>query len=123
MRRPRGIRVTRNFDRNLESIRRFVNDRETPQLFDAVVAHLLDTVIPNLERFPGLGVNCRERRPLSLEETARMEALKKRLGPGTELREYVTGDYVILYAVRSAAVYLLAVKHHRQLSFDLSQRS
>lgn len=31
------------------------------------------------------------------------------------------GDYLILHARRNKDVYLLAIKHHRQLSFDLPE--
>ena len=39
--------------------------------------------------------------------------------PGGELRGYLSGDYLMLYALIGTTVYLLAVKHHRQLSVDL----
>ncbi|MFZ4538114.1 hypothetical protein [Propionivibrio sp.] len=34
------------------------------------------------------------------------------------LREYVLKDYLLLYALIGGAIYLLAVRHQRQLSFD-----
>jgi hypothetical protein len=39
------------------------------------------------------------------------------------LREYLHGDYLILYteAEVEAAVYLLSIRHHRQLSFDFAR--
>lgn len=49
----------------------------------------------------------------------RLETLKQRLGKNTRLREYISGDYLVLYAVRGDNLYLLSIKHHRQLSFDL----
>lgn len=36
-----------------------------------------------------------------------------------ELREFTVEDYIILYLVRRRRIYFLAIKHHRQLSFDL----
>lgn len=36
----------------------------------------------------------------------------------TSLREYVMTDYLVLYLQVEATVYLLSIKHHRQLSFD-----
>ena len=57
--------------------------------------------------------------PLSEEGRARVHALKMKSGKATEIREYITGDYLILYAVRGSAIFLLAIRHHRQLSFDL----
>ena len=43
----------------------------------------------------------------------------KAAGPGSHVRQLIDGDYLILYLVRGDSVYLLAIKHHRQLSFDL----
>ena len=34
------------------------------------------------------------------------------------LREYVLKDYLLLYALIGGAIYLLAIRHQRQLSFD-----
>jgi hypothetical protein len=39
--------------------------------------------------------------------------------PEADVREYVVGDYLVLYALSGAAAYLLAIRHHRQLSFDM----
>jgi hypothetical protein len=49
-----------------------------------------------------------------------IERLKARIGRG-EIREYLTGDYLILYALIGDAVYLLSIRHHRQLSFDIER--
>ncbi|MBE7460678.1 MAG: type II toxin-antitoxin system RelE/ParE family toxin [Zoogloeaceae bacterium] len=38
-----------------------------------------------------------------------------------ELREYRTGDYLILYALIRETAILLSIKHHRQLSSDLEK--
>ena len=42
-------------------------------------------------------------------------------GPETQVREYIASDYLVLYAVRKSTVYLLSIRHHRQLSFDLRE--
>ena len=51
------VLFTENFDKNLKSIRRFQEEREAEQLFDQLVNELLETIIPNLERFPDMGTN------------------------------------------------------------------
>ena len=43
--------------------------------------------------------------------------LKAISGDG-ELREYVMSHYLVLYARFDATIYLLSIRHHRQLSFD-----
>lgn len=41
------------------------------------------------------------------------------LGAAEALRVYLHGDYLILYT--ATTVYLLSIRHHRQLSFDFAR--
>ena len=50
------IKLTANFERNLADIEQFLTEAEAPQAFDGLIDELLGTVLPNLERFPGLGL-------------------------------------------------------------------
>jgi plasmid stabilization system protein ParE len=115
----RTVRITKNFDNNLTEIRRFLEEREAATAFGSLLEKLFGTVIPNLERFPKIGVDFLTRAPRSTEGLMRHTTLKQRLGNNASLREYVSGDYLVLYVVRGDNVYLLSIKHHRQLSFDL----
>ena len=115
----RAVRIAPNFERNLEDIRRFLDGVEAPQAFDDLLADLFGTVIPNLERFPELGRDFLQRSPGSTEGEARRERLFRLVARKWHLREYLRGDYLILYAIGEDAIGLLAIKHHRQLSFDL----
>jgi len=50
--------------------------------------------------------------------------MNSRSAPGaadSRLREYLSGDYLLLYALIERTVYLLSIKHHRQLSFDFDR--
>ena len=61
----------------------------------------------------------------SAEALAQLAALPA--GAPDALREYLHGDYLILYSVVDASsgvtssVYLLSIRHHRQLSFDFGK--
>lgn len=121
MSRRRIVRITRNFDKNLAGIRRFLEEQEAPREFQSLLERLFETVIPNLERFPDMGVDFMARLPQSTEGLLRLETLKQRLGKKASLREYISEDYLILYALRGDNIYLLSIKHHRQLSFDLKE--
>lgn len=116
------VRLTANFERNLADIERFLIEVEGPQAYDALLDELLDTVIPNLERFPGMGRPFLTNAARSVETTNALEALRAKvsaLTPDPEaLREYILDHYLVLYAKIDANLYLLAIKHHRQLSFD-----
>lgn len=118
MARKPGIRVTANFERNLESIEGFLRDVGASRCFDELLDALLESVIPNLERFPAIGVRLLAFESRSLESTIALEGLRGRV-PDADLRQYVFDDYLLLYAHIDAVVYLLAIRHHRQLSFDL----
>jgi hypothetical protein len=119
MGRRQTVRIAKNFDNNLADIQRFLEEQKIPREFQSLLEQLFGTVIPNLERFPDMGVDFLARLPQSTEGMMRLGALKQRLGKNTSLREYISGDYLVLYAVRGENIYLLSIKHHRQLSFDL----
>lgn len=119
-----AVRLTAHFERNLESIEVFLGEAQAPQAFDALLDELSGTVIPNLRRFPGMG------RPFLVRPIRSVEAANaaaplveqlKALDPHGELREYVMSDYLLLYARIKRTVYLLSIRHHRQLSFDLAR--
>ncbi|MFZ5469003.1 MAG: type II toxin-antitoxin system RelE/ParE family toxin [Myxococcota bacterium] len=114
-----SVRVTENFSRNLDEIESFLGAEQATGAFASLVRRLFEEVVPNLERFPELGVSFLSRKPRSVEATALSRRLAAMAGPTTKVREYLIDQYLILYATRKATVYLLAIRHHRQLSFDL----
>jgi len=115
------VKLTANFERNLGQAEAFLLEANAPQAFDALLDELTDTVIPNLERFPGMGRLFFERPIRSVEASNRMDVLKRKLNviaKDGEIREYVMPHYLVLYARFDATIYLLSIRHHRQLSFD-----
>jgi plasmid stabilization system protein ParE len=116
------LKLTDQFEQNLEEIEAFLSESATPQAFDALIDELEDVITPNLERFPNMGRLFLERPTGSVETSNGIARLIKKQGAmieGGELREYITPHYLLLYAVMSDTVYLLSIRHHRQLSFDL----
>ncbi len=115
------VKFTANFERNLEEAERFLLEADAPQAFDALLDELTETVIPNLERFPGMGRLFFERPTRSVEASNAIDRLKRKLKAITkdgEVREYVMSHYLLLYLRFDATIYLLSIRHHRQLSFD-----
>lgn len=115
------VKLTANFERNLEAVEAFLLEAGAPRVFDALLDELTDTVIPNLERFPGMGRLFLERPARSVEVANGIERLSKQLAAiakDSELREYVMTHYLLLYARVKGTVYLLSIRHQRQLSFD-----
>ena len=116
------VGLTANFERNLSNIESFLTEVEAPQAYDALLDELLNKVIPNLERFPGMGRPFLANVPQSVEATNSIESLKAKLLALKidldALREYILADYLVLYVQMKEDLYLLAVKHQRQLTFD-----
>lgn len=48
----------------------------------------------------------------------RLKTKLKSIGKGGGVREYVLSQYLLLYARLDEMIYLLSIRHHRQLSFD-----
>lgn len=115
------VKLTANFERNLEELESFLIEADAPQAFDALLDELTDTVIPNLETFPGMGRLFLERPVHSVEVAngvARLTHQLAALAKDGELREYVMDHHLLLYARLKGTVYLLSIRHQRQLSFD-----
>ena len=115
------VKLTANFERNLEALALFHVQAQVPQAFDALLDELTDTVIPNLESFPGMGRLFLARPTRSVEAAngvAHLTSQLSTLAKDAELREYVMTDHLLLYARVPGTVYLLSIRHQRQLSFD-----
>lgn len=114
------VELTASFLERLDSIEAFLTAADAGFAFDALLAELRATVIPNLARFPRIGCRYLDHPPTSAEALAQLRALPA--GAAHALREYLHGDYLLLYAVMDTnhTVYLLSIRHHRQLSFDFA---
>ncbi len=115
------VKLTRNFERNLDDIERFLEENDATSAFDLLLDELTDTVVPNLGSFPKMGRPFLDRPALSVEATSRVEKLRTQLeglGSSSDTHEYVLSHYLVLYAVIETTIYLLSIRHHRQLSFD-----
>ena len=109
---------TRNFAANLDTIESFLA-AEGRSAFQHLLNRVFDDICPKLSKFPLSGRSFLEHRPGSSEGQALLKRLQEKLRTRDDQREFVVDDYVILYLIRKRRIYLLAIKHHRQLSFDL----
>lgn len=118
---PIAVKLTANFERNLGEIEQFLIDAEAAPADDGLLDELLETVIPNLERFPAMGRSFMERPVRSVETSNGIDALQGQLvkiDRNAEIREYMLQHYLLLYAFAGKEIFLLAIRHHKQLSFD-----
>ena len=115
------VELTASFLQRLDAIEAFLLEAGAGSVFDTLLAELRGTVIPNLRRFPRIGRRYLDNPPQSAEALAQLAVLPT--GAPDALREYPHGDYLMLYAPMDAntTVYLLSIRHHRQLSFDFAR--
>ena len=113
------VELTASFIERLESIETFLAEADALQAYDKLLDGLRRTVIPNLRRFPRIGRRYLDKPPQSAEAMAQLAALPP--GAADALREYLHGDYLILYTLTGSTVYLLSIRHHRQLSFAFAK--
>lgn len=115
------VELTSSFLERLAAIEAFLTEADAAFAFDDLLAELRATVFPNLARFPRIGRRHLDNPPQSAEALAQLAALPA--GAAAALREYLHGDYLMLYTVTDtdATVYLLSIRHHRQLSFDFAR--
>lgn len=115
------IELTASFLERLDAVEAFLTEADAGFAFDALLAELRAAVFPNLARFPRIGRRYLDNPPQSAEALAQLAALPP--GAAGALREYLHGDYLLLYTAMDAdaTVYLLSIRHHRQLSFDFAR--
>jgi plasmid stabilization system protein ParE len=115
------VKLTASFLERLDAIEAFLTEADAAFAFDNLLAELRATVFPNLARFPRIGRRYLDNPPQSAEALAQLAALPA--GAASALREYLHGDYLMLYTAMdaNATVYLLSIRHHRQLSFDFAR--
>ena len=119
------VELTASFLERLDATLAFLTEADAAFAFDDLLAELRATVIPNLARFPRIGRRYLANPPQSAEALAQLATLPP--GAASALREYLHGDYLMLYTAvdaspqDKASVYLLSIRHHRQLSFDFAK--
>jgi hypothetical protein len=111
-----------NFKQNLETIAQFWTVCQMPKQHLKLVGDIDSVLYPNLEGFPRIG------RPFtaisSEDQHTRNRALalltraQATLG-GIQIREYLLGDYLVLYGLDTQRIYLIAIKHHKQAGFSV----
>ena len=109
---------TENFTRNLDSLEAFLQPGGQAA-FQKMLSRLVDDIAPMLCRFPQSGRSFLAQPVCSIEGQNLVERLSASLSQGDDLREFIVDDYLVLYLVRQRRIFFLAIKHHRQLSFDL----
>ena len=113
------VEFTASFLERLGSIEAFLADAGAPQAYDELLDGLRRTVIANLRRFPRIGRRYLDHPPQPAEAWAQLRALPR--GAADALRQYLHGDYLMLYTQTGSTVHLLSIRHPLQLSFAFAR--
>jgi plasmid stabilization system protein ParE len=119
--RRASVRFTASFEAGLESIEEYLAEIAYPAGYDRLLDTLENVVVPRLERFPAMGRPFLSSKSETYEALLKTEELVERLerfaGSGG-VREYLLEDYLILYLHAGETVFLLSIRHFRQVSFE-----
>lgn len=113
------VELTASFLERLGAVEEFLSGAGAQSAYDDLLVDLRTTVFPNLRQFPRMGRRYLEQPPQSAEALTLLAQLPA--GTADALSEYIAGDYLILYLQVESTVYLLSIRHHRQLSFILER--
>lgn len=113
------LRFAESFLLDVEELRAFAEEADAPRSVEVFLDALRDRILPNLRQFPDFGRDLLARAPASRQGEAKRAALRRRLADGATLREYIVDDHIVLYLHDGDVVTLLAVRHHRQLGWDV----
>ena len=84
------IRLAASFERNIEELAAFLAEADAMPAYDALLDELVETVIPNLERFPEMG------RPFFSRDVCSVEGINA-------LERLASADHAVLDAINAAA--------------------
>jgi hypothetical protein len=113
------IKITENFLRNLDQIEEFLESIEQRQSIEPLLDELFDTVIPNLEQFPFMGKDFLAELPQSVEGVMMLKKIRAKMPEMASIRQYLSKHYLILYLLHGQEIALLAIKHPKQLYFNI----
>jgi hypothetical protein len=114
------IALAASFERNLEAMRLFLEQNGAPpSAYDEVVNAIVQRLFPLLEDHPRAGRDSLLNSPPTESGQLLQRRVLAKLKGRRELREFVLDHLLVLYVIEGNVVTLLAVRHHRQLGFEL----
>jgi hypothetical protein len=103
------------FRARMREIRQFLVELEAVQVYDRLLDDMQHIIFPNLRTFPLIGKLCLDGAARSTEALMVMAKLPR--DAGGRLRQYVHGDFTILYSVAGDAIHLISMRHHKESTF------
>ena len=127
MQRPVNAQVSAapNFATSLQAVHAFMvaRDAASPPARPSQLKRDLRDMKTLLAWSPASGRPARFLRPISAQASLRLAAVQQLAQSAglPQLREYVIGSHLVLYAHSDTEVVLLSLKHYRQLTYDAYQ--
>ena len=116
-----NVRILGCFDTRLTDIERYCDRTGRLETFGLLVESLHDRALPLLRRFPAIGRRVLNTNPDTVHALLAYEQIVDAtvLTSSTpELREYIFDDYVLLYLLTDDTIYLVSIRHSKEVSFD-----
>ncbi|AET88549.1 MULTISPECIES: type II toxin-antitoxin system RelE/ParE family toxin [Caballeronia] len=116
-----SVRIMGCFDTRLTDIERHYDRTGRLQAFDLLVESLHDRALPLLRRFPAIGRRVLNTNPDTVHALQAYEQVVEATvvaSSAPELREYIFDDYVLLYLLTDDTIYLVSIRHSKEVSFD-----
>jgi hypothetical protein len=112
------VKTTNGFESDLDRIEQFCRRTNSIDGYDRLLASIKTIVIPNVRRFPSMGRAVLAIKPDSVEALVKRESILENLRDEGTFREYLLDDHLLLYAHVADVVYLVSIRHMKQLSVD-----
>lgn len=109
------------YERRLDDAVAYLVEVGADAAAQALLDQAYDALPERLARAPRIGREFVAHTPDAPDVLAVWETVCQLLGNDIELREYVLGDYLALYAIHGDTLYLLTLRHHRQDGFDFGE--
>ncbi|BBU26978.1 hypothetical protein BTHE68_07120 [Burkholderia sp. THE68] len=110
-----------SFAARLSDMERYWVRKDNLDGFVRILQSLEEEVVPLLQRFPALGRRFLNTRPDTVHALLAYEKLAdatESASIAAELREYVFDDHVLLYLLADDTIYLVSIRHCKEVSFE-----
>ena len=115
------IVIQQAYERGVDGALDYLLDNGADDAAQKLLDHAYRFLPDQLARFPRIGRIFLARNPQIPEVQEVWDRARELMGDDIELREYIMGGYLALYAIRGDTLHLLALRHHFQSGYELGE--
>jgi hypothetical protein len=112
---PAAVIASPPFRARMRETRKFLVEVKAIHVYHQLLIDLEQIVFPNLATFPFIGKLWLDGKVQSTEALMAIAKLPRDADRG--LRQYVHGDFTLLYAASADTIHLVSIRHHRESTF------